>query len=978
MLKILPLRVFLFFAFFAVVPMYAQEICDNALDDDADGLIDLNDPDCVCTGVVSSSPSSLIPNPSFETTNCCPTALSQMSCATTWIQASAATSDYYNTCGFVPPPNFPLPPAPIPDGNGYVGFIDANGFGYKEYVGACLSGTMNAGTNYLLKCWVGFGTPNSSFGWSVAIPFELALFGSANCANLPFGGFNSGIGCPTNAPNWIQLGTVTVNGTTGQWIEVDISFTPVIDIDAIVLGPACITSSGGGSYYYLDNLILADSMSFAAGAGVSGDSCSNDMVLNAAIVPTATYQWYRDGIAIIGATTPSYTPGLFEAGEYVCRLETGGACALSDTIFANNLPVFSLDISGDSSFCADTQTLLSASPGFASYNWSTPSGAFLTPDIQTNVPGVYYLTATDTNACEYRDTTGVNVNPLPQLGFVVQDILCFEDGSGMITANGVGGTAPYNYALVGDPLQSGNVFPNLSGATYEVVVMDDSLCRDTFSVVVNEPPALDNQLQSLTNVDCFGNASGSFDMGALGGTPPYSFSLDGGTSFQGTGQFGSLSAGNYSLMVRDANQCEINVPLQITEPAPLDVRAPVVRDVRCFGESNGSIRVGLRGGTEPYQYSLNASAPGLNPEFPNLAAGFYSVRITDAQGCTELVSGIEINQPPLLTVSATHEDLLCYEGGDGSAEAFVQGGIPPYEYAWNNGPSPSDSARAVNLEALTYTIFIRDANLCPASVDVSLSQPDQLVLTEAENREAFCDEANGQASVIATGGTGSYRYEWNSSPIQDRAVATQLLPGIYTVMVTDDNDCQSDLEVFIDEDPTPVAMFGTNPDTTTVVVSRAQFLFENLSINGVSYDWNFGDGIGESDEENPRYAYTEPGTYPVRLIVNNDHPGACPDTSIVVLEIIPDGHVYLPTAFSPNLDGINDQFQVFGEGLTDYEMIIFDRWGAEITRLQNLSETWDGTKTGIPVPEGVYTYLLDAMTNKGIHIRQGGTITLIR
>ncbi|MEO0473304.1 MAG: hypothetical protein AAF206_27075, partial [Bacteroidota bacterium] len=294
MLKCLPQwmnRSIVFMIFFAALGLSAQEICDNALDDDADGLIDLNDPDCACGGLTVGNPISLIPNPSFESTNCCPTGLSQMNCANTWIQASGATSDYYNTCGFLPPPAFmPNPPSPLPDGVGYVGFIDDNAAGYKEYVGACLTGAMNAGTNYLLKCWIGLGTPGTG-GWGVNLPFELALFGTTNCANLPFGGGSPFIGCPTNVANWTQLGSVNVNGTQGNWLEVTISFTPVNNINAIVLGPACVTSNAGGSYYYLDNLILADSISFSASSAITGDSCNNNMTLTAVPVPNSTYQW---------------------------------------------------------------------------------------------------------------------------------------------------------------------------------------------------------------------------------------------------------------------------------------------------------------------------------------------------------------------------------------------------------------------------------------------------------------------------------------------------------------------------------------------------------------------------------------------------------------------------------------------------------------------------------------------------------------
>ena len=100
------------------LPPAAPEICENARDDDGDGLTDLNDPDCACRIV---KPESLIPNPSFEERTCSPVDRSQLNCAETWIQASEATTDYLHTCGWMGWPNFP-PPLPFPDGEGCVGF----------------------------------------------------------------------------------------------------------------------------------------------------------------------------------------------------------------------------------------------------------------------------------------------------------------------------------------------------------------------------------------------------------------------------------------------------------------------------------------------------------------------------------------------------------------------------------------------------------------------------------------------------------------------------------------------------------------------------------------------------------------------------------------------------------------------------------------------------------------------------------------
>ena len=178
---------------------YSQEICNNGIDDDGDGLVDLNDnADCTCTPA-SSTVTSLIPNPSFETMNCCPSTYSQLNCASSWVQASSATSDYFNTCGF----QFSAATAAgigPPDGAGYVGTIVSDG--YIEYVGACLTAPMVAGTSYSIQMQVasypidGFGNPCGGITYPA---IDLTIYGAPNCSALPFSGYT----CPP-AP-WVPL-----------------------------------------------------------------------------------------------------------------------------------------------------------------------------------------------------------------------------------------------------------------------------------------------------------------------------------------------------------------------------------------------------------------------------------------------------------------------------------------------------------------------------------------------------------------------------------------------------------------------------------------------------------------------------------------------------------------------------------------------------------------------------------------------------
>jgi len=366
----------LFFTALLSSVLFAQEICDNGIDDDGNGLIDLNDPSCASLCVVASN--NLIPNASFEGMDVCPSTHTQMYNASGWQQASDATSDYFNTCGYLPPDNwFPyLPSGPLPNGNGFVGFydVDMSGTAYKEYVGSCLTGTMLAGQNYSLSLNVGIGTPFSG-GYNAAssIPFELAIYGNTSCVQLPFTGYD----CPLNSTTtgWVQLGSVIVN-TPDAWVPVTINFTPATNINAIVIGPNCaLPSNGLYNYYYVDGLSLGNTNALVALS--SGNPCDGDALLTASPVTTGnTYQWYKDGVALIGETASVYTPATGSAGDgqYQCRIiDNMGSCAISPGLLVNSQPPLTL-VGASGISCPGSPVTLTATSGYSSYNWSLDGG----------------------------------------------------------------------------------------------------------------------------------------------------------------------------------------------------------------------------------------------------------------------------------------------------------------------------------------------------------------------------------------------------------------------------------------------------------------------------------------------------------------------------------------------------------------------------------------------------------------------------
>ena len=313
------------------------EICDNGIDDDFDNLVDLNDDDCVCTIV---EPVSVIPNPSFEELDCCPEERSELNCASDWSQASEPTTDFIHTCGYLGWDQFPAP-RPFPDGEGIMGFRDGRVRNnsdaeplWKEYAGACLLSPLFADSTYRIQFDVGFVNPEKS------PPIDITFFGTRDCEHLPFGIGNDNFGCPTNSADWVRLGQVRVDGGDGnRWINSLIEVTPEEDIYAIAIGPKCSPVFVPNSiYYFFDNLILANIETFNLQISDVNHPCSSDFSLVVPNNPDFDYQWYKDGIALVGETF-SDLRDTYGEGVYQVRILDETSCKLSIG-FEHTIPSF--------------------------------------------------------------------------------------------------------------------------------------------------------------------------------------------------------------------------------------------------------------------------------------------------------------------------------------------------------------------------------------------------------------------------------------------------------------------------------------------------------------------------------------------------------------------------------------------------------------------------------------------------------------
>ena|GEM_PF-4819176 len=354
------IKMFRFYSFtlgFCMIGLasFGQEICNNSIDDDGDGLIDLQDStDCVC-GIGQLGPiPSFIPNASFENFSACPGSISEANLLENWVQATAGTTDYLNTCGFT----FNAEPAgllPFPDGNGVVGafFLDD----FKEYLGTCLPEPLIPGQSYTLNFHIAASmTGNDESHCSNPIDgvfpsVDLTIFGAASCTDMPVFTFL----CPLAGGDdtWSNLGSVNYDPIQ-SWSNLSMTFTPSEPISAIMLGAPCFLGNLWSAsienncrpYFYWDNLVLNTTSSFEIVIGpITADLCQSEIVLGSNLTSSqqidGEIQWFIDGIAIPGENGPTLNlpsqPSSF--GTYQVGIFGDAACAVTENFVLNELPV---------------------------------------------------------------------------------------------------------------------------------------------------------------------------------------------------------------------------------------------------------------------------------------------------------------------------------------------------------------------------------------------------------------------------------------------------------------------------------------------------------------------------------------------------------------------------------------------------------------------------------------------------------------
>ena len=629
--------------------------------------------------------------------------------------------------------------------------------------------------------------------------------------------------------------------------------------------------------------------------------------------------------------------------------------------------------------------------------------------------GNYVLKVLDGNGCLFVSNTILieQLNTPVSLTSTLSDfngfnIDCATANSGFVSVDLSGGSGMYNYSFENN---AGAVLFDGVLITAPANILFDNLLAGDYTLTVEDPncPNLIVQTYTLTEptplivtatlVDpilCFGGLA-TYEVTATGGVPPYF----------GTG-FVDVLSGPAVFVVSDSNGCSQQDATVVAEPAQV-LATEIVNDALCF-EDRGSLVITPTGGTGILTVSLFDAAnnfmssqittTGVAVQF-NEFEGTYFYNVLDEENCEFGPIAITIGQPDPIEIVDTVviqpncDTVPAWAFDNGSICITIAGGTNPFPVGAGWVDNGGGQWCLSGLTEGTYPLDVTDINGCPLFVpvpDVILTRPPEITAFFTDTLAIDCatDTATQTNVISVSGGVPPYEITW-SGGVWDPAtqvVMSTTVGGIYTAFVNDQhgiaNGCPPipfvlDPITFFEFGIADFTLNSLNSDFCGIFAIDDPVNFQNTSTGDiVNFTWNFGDGSAPlSGVDAPTHVYDQLGIYTIDLTVEDVY--GCFDTYTETIRVTKGYEIVLPTAFTPNNDGINDTMRPVFSCMTNVQMSIYDTWGSKLYVEEGDTITgWDGTIDGNPVENGNYIMVVIANTFNGILLEMNGPVTLIK
>jgi gliding motility-associated-like protein len=617
------------------------------------------------------------------------------------------------------------------------------------------------------------------------------------------------------------------------------------------------------------------------------NSLTNDQFFVNAVdtngVGPVTYTWSVTGGASItplaGDTAALVNWTNASSGNQTVRVIASSACGNDTSNFIINV-VPPVSLSGIASTTCSSNGLtytVSATLNGSSPFTATGSGAPGTwaGNVWTSGP----ITAGTSYSVSFSDVNNCNTLPINgaspvcnicagvtiTLNITSTDPTNTSNNNGTATVTPSGGAAPYSYVWTnagGTTIGTSQTVINLVPGIYDVEVTDNNGCSATQSVVINPFSCNAAILLSFTqtNVNCFGQNSGTATVTATGGASPYTYLWSTGTS---GATVSGLAAGVYTVTVTDNNGCQASESIVITQPSsPVSITL-FSTDLTGPGTNNGTATANPSGGTSPYTYAWTgpSGAAGSTQTISNLAVGTYCVTVTDALGCS--TSGcVQVNAATcqnLALALQSSSSVTCFGGSNGAASVLASGGVGPFTYTWM--PGSLNGPVRTGLSAGTYVVTVTDGTTsCTSTVLVTISQPAPLSAGVAVTNVGCFGDNNGSVDLTVSGGTGPYTFVWsNGSGSED---LNNLTAGTYSVVITDANSCTVNASGTVSQPSGALSVNITKTDATTSAGCNNGTALATVTGGTAPYTYSWSGGAGSNASASN---LTGPGTYTVTV-----------------------------------------------------------------------------------------------------------------
>jgi hypothetical protein len=424
------------------------------------------------------------------------------------------------------------------------------------------------------------------------------------------------------------------------------------------------------------------------------------------------------------------------------------------------------------------------------------------------------------------------------------NVLCYGDNTGMAEIDITGGTAPYTILWSGG--SDNEIIENLVAGNYAYTVTDAKMCSATGSISISQPSDALNIVGNIDDLQCYGEV-GCINVDISGGTPDYSFLWSNESTDE---DLCDLPAGTYTLEVTDENECVVEETFVIEQPDnPLSIDDVDIENVLCYGEETGTIDITIGGGTPNYNYQwfFDGELYSNDEDIENLAAGTYSVTISDDNSCS-ISTSYTITTPVALSLNIDQTPITCPGYNDAVLYADVSGGSGIFSsFLWYNEDDivVGVSQEFEDVAPGEYTVVVTDSYYCTISESVVVVEASGSEIT-ANVSDATCfGAANGSIQVLIDGGTpGGASYDWQDNIAGNEALADNLIAGNYSVTVTDPAGC---VNVFEEEVNQPaMADLNAFPVSGEIRFCSGDSYVLNAGLGFVSYVWSSGQtGVSE-------------------------------------------------------------------------------------------------------------------------------------